>query len=272
MESDIFLVVSNHNLREVTRCPRGPGQDVKTCHPEAAADQISSASVAAVIVDGGTSAPSDFRLIALLKRRRPEVPIVYLSKGGTDELAIRAFRSGARDYYRKPVNIFDLRQNVMRLVALRKYSGGSRKPYLWSSFSNGPLSRVTSDLPASILRAVAHMGDNLEDDISLAELAEQAGMSKYHFCRVFKKHLDRSPISYLIDLRIDRARTLLRTTDLSMSEIATLVGFNDISNFSRKFKELNNVSPSRYRKEPSEARSPPPHNVAIFFIKRAKYT
>jgi AraC-like DNA-binding protein/CheY-like chemotaxis protein len=248
MGQDLFLVVASFDSREIARCLRGPGHKVKVCHPEAAVDAISSASIAAVIVDGGTSPRTDFRLITLLKRQRPEVPIVYLSEGGTDELAIEAFRSGARDYYRKPVNIFDLRENVKRLVSLRKYSGGGRKPYLWSSSptANGPLSRLTSNLPASILRAVAHMEDHLGNDITLAELAEQGGMSKYHFCRVFKKHLGHSPINYLIGLRIERAKTLLKTTDLSLSEIAALVGFNDSSNFSRKFKELNTISPSRY--------------------------
>jgi len=75
-------------------------------------------------------------------------------------------------------------------------------------------------------------------------------MSRFHFCRVFKRHLKQSPISYLIGLRIERARNLLKTTDLSMSEVAALVGFNDISNFSRMFKELNGVSPSRFRRSP----------------------
>jgi AraC-like DNA-binding protein/CheY-like chemotaxis protein len=249
MGSDLFLVVASFDFREMVRCLRGPGQEVKVCHPGEAADAISAEPVGVVIVDGGTSPRADFKMVALLKRKRPEVPIVYLSEGGTDELAIEAFRSGARDYYRKPVNLYDLRESVTRLAALRKYSGGTRRPYLWSSAAaGGPLSQVISNLPASILRAVAHMEDHLGNDITLAELAERAGMSKYHFCRVFKAHLDRSPIGYLIDLRIEKARILLRTTDLSMSEIAALVGFNDISNFSRKFKELNAITPSLFRK------------------------
>jgi len=138
-------------------------QETETLLREAA-EAVSSESVEVVIVDGGTSPKADFKMVALLKGKRPDLPIVYLSEGGNDELAIEAFRSGARDYYRKPVNLFDLRQNLTRLAALRRISGGSRRPYLQSAAA-AALSPATSNLPTSLLRTVAHMEDNLDGDL-----------------------------------------------------------------------------------------------------------
>lgn len=90
---------------------------------------------------------------------------------------------------------------------------------------------------------------NFEKDISLEIIAEVANMTKNAFCKYFKKRTNKTYVQFLNELRIENACKLILTKDdLSISEIAYISGFKNISNFNRQFKSLKLVSPSAYRK------------------------
>ena len=86
-------------------------------------------------------------------------------------------------------------------------------------------------------------------NITLEEVAEKANMSKNAFCRYFKKRTNKTFFQFLIEIRIERAGKLLsKSQELSVLEVSELCGFNNISNFNRKFKEIKGMSPLVYRK------------------------
>lgn len=86
--------------------------------------------------------------------------------------------------------------------------------------------------------------------ITLEEIADIASMNKNAFCRYFKQRTRKTYFQFLIEVRIENAcRELSRNADRSISEIAEICGFQNISNFNRKFRELKHVSPFNYRKE-----------------------
>lgn len=90
---------------------------------------------------------------------------------------------------------------------------------------------------------------NFHKNITLDEIASIASMTKNAFCRYFKVRTNKSFFQFLIEVRIERAAKLLSNNEeLSVLEIAELCGFNNISNFNRKFKELKQLSPLQYRK------------------------
>ncbi len=94
-----------------------------------------------------------------------------------------------------------------------------------------------------------HVMTNYQRDISLEEIASVSNMTKNAFCRYFKLRTNKTFFQFLIDIRIERAsKLLLKNRELSVIEIAELCGFNNISNFNRKFKELKHGSPLQYRK------------------------
>jgi transcriptional regulator GlxA family with amidase domain len=99
-----------------------------------------------------------------------------------------------------------------------------------------------------LLRAFALMEDNFPADLSLDKLSAEAGMSKHHFCRIFKRHLGLSPMHLLTHIRIEKAKELLRTTSLSISVVAMDVGFNDLSSFIKHFKRQTGRTPTGYKK------------------------
>lgn len=96
-------------------------------------------------------------------------------------------------------------------------------------------------------RAVELMHDHYARDLSLAELAQAAYLSDSHFSHLFKEITGLAPHAYLANLRIDRARSLLLTTDLPIGHIASRVGYRSQSHFGRAFKSAAGVSPREYR-------------------------
>lgn len=92
--------------------------------------------------------------------------------------------------------------------------------------------------------------NNFDKNIDLYEIAEKANMTPNAFCRYFKQRTNKTYFTFLNELRIENACKLLNSGNiLSISEIAYQCGFNNLSNFNRKFKEIKAVSPSKYRKD-----------------------
>lgn len=83
--------------------------------------------------------------------------------------------------------------------------------------------------------------------LTLKQLAKVANLSPNYFCRLFKNVTSRSPIEYLIAYRINIAEYMLRTTDLSMTDIALSCGFTDVSHFIKYFRKHKGITPKQYR-------------------------
>lgn len=95
-----------------------------------------------------------------------------------------------------------------------------------------------------------HIRNNIENKIELETIAEIACLSKPSFCRYFKKKTSKTFFTFLNEYRIGFAKKMiLENTDLSIGNIALKSGFPSIQHFNSKFKELNNVTPSEYRKK-----------------------
>jgi len=88
---------------------------------------------------------------------------------------------------------------------------------------------------------------HLEDRLTLADLAEVACLSPYHFSRSFKLAMGIGPWRYVMGRRIDRAKTLMRRTNLPLASIAVEVGFNDQSHLTSIFRRETGATPGRFR-------------------------
>lgn len=103
-------------------------------------------------------------------------------------------------------------------------------------------------LSYSQLKSVSEYIDaHLDQDIALSDVASVLHLSQYHFCRLFKQSTGVTPHHYLTQCRIDRAKQLLRTTKLTVTEVAVAVGFNSHSSFSRLFRQRVGVTPKGFR-------------------------
>ena len=108
-----------------------------------------------------------------------------------------------------------------------------------------------SEDPVSIRmrRFLEYIEQNLDQDISLDEMAASAGVSKTEALRCFHKTLQTTPYSYVMEVRLSKAADLLAQTGLSVGEIASRTGFNQQSYFGKRFKEKTGMTPLEYRRK-----------------------
>jgi AraC family transcriptional regulator len=123
---------------------------------------------------------------------------------------------------------------------LRHYSNIRRSEEL-------ELSRVGL-IDRRIRRSVELMHAQLEQDLSLKEIAAASYLSPFHFVRVFKKLTGTTPHAYLASIRTSRAQLLLAEPNLSVTEISSRVGYSSPSHFTKAFRQATGLNPRAFRK------------------------
>ena len=91
---------------------------------------------------------------------------------------------------------------------------------------------------------------HLDRDLSLTELAEVINISPTYFASLFKQTIEISPHQYVIQQRVERAKTMLTKTDLAIADIALQVGFSSQSHLTQQFKHLTGMTPKQVRSSP----------------------
>lgn len=128
--------------------------------------------------------------------------------------------------------------------------------HLLHSYNNTPqprhlLSEKFSKLPEPLLQSItSFIEDRLSENLSLVELASEFGLSPSHFSNLFRNTMGLSPHRYIVQRRLEHAQCLLRSTRLSIGEIATTVGFYDQSHLVRHMQRAMGVTPTYIREHP----------------------
>ena len=107
---------------------------------------------------------------------------------------------------------------------------------------------VNSYIQEEIESARRYFNEHYNEEINIEEYAQSRGMSVSWFLRNFKQILKKSPMQYLLSIRINNAASLLETTDYNVTEISTIVGYDNPLYFSRLFRKHKGISPTDYRK------------------------
>lgn len=147
--------------------------------------------------------------------------------------------------------------NILRLARLIELQESTASEYDTVLFElieqlvryqqSAPVERHNSRRNRLLDRAKECLEDNYDQDVSLDQLSQVACMSKYHFLRSFKDYTGMTPHQYWLNGRINRARQALRQ-DTPVAQIATQLGFNDLSHFNRRFKPVFGLTPRQYQR------------------------
>src|SRR5689334_249123 len=106
--------------------------------------------------------------------------------------------------------------------------------------------RVPGDVLVHLRRARDHIDKEYAEPLDLEQLGRVAGMSKWHFLRLFSATYGRTPAAYLSERRVERAQDLLRATNLTVTEVCHAVGFTSLGSFSSRFREITGETPSAF--------------------------
>lgn len=164
-----------------------------------------------------------------------------LNKSGIYELSPRTeytllFEKIIQELQLKRTN-YDSLSNLYCLELLTLFSRNMLK--------NNTFENVQNQLFETIIQ---ELHKNFQSDISIKEYAQMYHMSCCWFIRSFKRYTGVTPQQYITDIRINKAKELLRTSSFNISEISTYIGYQNPLYFSRIFKKITGISPSAYKK------------------------
>ena len=209
---------------------------------------------------------SGLAVLRAIKESFPATIVILMTAFSSEDACLESFRSGARDYLRKRVNLPDLQTRIEKLLTSRNGRAERRAPVLLDMARVPPMPAKGSRA-ANLQRAVAHIEDHLDAQLTLGQVAREAGMSQSHFCRALKDFTGVTFREHLARRRVARAASLLRDKQLSIKDVCFEVGLHDPTYFARLFRKLAGYSPSHFRaahysKPASEPVGVPPAQLA----------
>ena len=210
------------------------------------------------VIDCGCRVEAGLKLLQQIKEASPRTIVVFIAEVSTEDTVIQAFTAGVRAYLRKPFSVPALQDLLKNFLAVKRESKEVRIQIPFDTRPSGENAPdVSTDMPIQLLRAFRYMNENLQNRLNLEACAREAGMSKYHFARAFKRHFAMTPMLFLKLLRVNRAKELLLQNDLNLGEIASITGFVEQRRLTRAFKSPTRIGPNSYRNSERRAHGAP---------------
>ena len=249
----ILIVDDEPAVREALTSALAPRYKVLAARNGAQALEIAAQhALDLVLLDYLLPDGSGLALLHDIQRISPAVPIVLMTGFGSEDVAVESFRSGVRDYLKKPFSIPDLVARVEKILEAARTGARAPSSEVPAAAPGSPGEQLPSS-NRNLQRAIAYVEAHLHTHVSLFQVAREAGMSKFHFCRIFKSGTGLTFREFLARRRIARAIDLLRDRQRSLTDIYLEVGFKDMSHFSRVFRRFIGQTPSRYRRVAAES-------------------
>ena len=149
----------------------------------------------------------------------------------------------------EPYEELEIYSILMQFIALC----GKNISHFQGSYPGSAPASFKNSIPLS--NVCAYISEHFTEDISLEDISEFAGFSKYHFERIFREYTGDTFYQYLLQMRINYAQTLLSNPELSVTDISYQAGFASCTAFTRAFKKSTGYPPSQFRLL-NEARHP----------------
>jgi YesN/AraC family two-component response regulator len=202
----------------------------------------------AIVFDFTSTSRANLRLLLTIKRQYPAIPILMVTEEHSETLAIWAFRARVWNYFVKPVSIREFNSNLVQLAKVIGARGSSSRAIERPS-STFPGQSVAGGDSQGVVDFIAEtMRRDYATELRAGDLAQSLKMSRFQFCRLFKRSFGCSFRTYLTRLRMGSACRLLSKSGgaASVTEVSLAVGFQDVSYFARMFRQEIGESPSAY--------------------------
>ncbi|MCF0133070.1 MAG: helix-turn-helix transcriptional regulator [Blautia sp.] len=138
-------------------------------------------------------------------------------------------------------------ESAIHAISMQILVGLGRHLLASNTKEENPSATRQKDYMDKFLKITDYINEHFADDLTLEQVADMAGFSKYHFSRLFREYTDNSFYKYLNIRRIDHARMLLLNPELSVLEVSLQCGFSSLSAFLRMFKQINMCTPTEFR-------------------------
>ena len=187
------------------------------------------------IMDINIPIMNGLKVIQISRIKHPDMAFVIVS--GYDDFSYcrEALRLQITDYILKPVNYEEFGACIDNLkIALFKRQSSKNEDQQEERAING---------------IIRYMQEHLEEEASLSVLAEEFHLSSQYISQLFKNEIGVNFLTYLTNIRMEKAKKLLLSTSLSIAEVSEKSGYGDYRVFTKVFKKTEGVTPSQYRRD-----------------------
>ncbi|TAL27496.1 MAG: response regulator transcription factor [Nitrospirae bacterium] len=236
----ILLVEDDALIRETTKLILETKYNVLDAQDSAEATVKLRENIDLALIDYILPGYNGFELLKEIRKVKPMLPVIIMTGYGTEQIAIKAFRTGVTDYIKKPLDILYLMNKISELLGEDADIKDIENKYFKSIENRDEF----------IMEGIAkYMEEKHMEDMPREKILDIAMMNRDKFCKLFKKRFGQPFTSHLQNIRLKHAVELLKNLDLNISEIARFVGFGSVVHFERVFKGEYELSPREYRKK-----------------------
>ena len=190
-----------------------------------------------VIMDINIPIMNGLKVISLSRIKHPQIAFVIVS--GYDDFSYcrEALRMQITDYILKPVNYEEFGGCIdnLKISLFRQRVSSAAEP--------------EKQEERTITGITRYLQEHLADEMSLAVLAEEFHLNPQYISQLFKNEIGVNFLSYLTNIRMEKAKKLLLSTSLSVAEVAERSGYGDYRVFTKVFKKSEGITPSQYRRD-----------------------
>ena len=190
-----------------------------------------------VIMDINIPIMNGLKVISLSRIKHPKIAFVIVS--GYDDFSYcrEALRMQITDYILKPVNYEEFGTCIdnLKISLFEQRVSAAAEP--------------EKQEERTITGITRYLQEHLADEMSLAVLAEEFHLNPQYISQLFKNEIGVNFLSYLTNIRMEKAKKLLLSTSLSVAEVAERSGYGDYRVFTKVFKKSEGVTPSQYRRD-----------------------
>lgn len=208
-------------------------------------------------------------MVAAIKSEHPNVEVCLLTGFRNFEYAQQAIKLGVTRFLLKPSKIDELEEAIDAMIKNLQSKGktgesnldniwdcqNSDEKYLYNTFIKERLNQHDDDSKIRfndansyiIKKAIIYMYNNYVQKLSLLDVADHCYISSLHLSKLLNQYTGKGFFEIVNRIRIDKAKELLKGSTAKIQEISDMVGFQDVTHFSRIFKNYEGISPKDYR-------------------------
>jgi len=193
------------------------------------------------------------KAVRWVKNRFPYLPILMITLYHSEELAVWALRARVWDLLIKPVCPVLLSERLALLVRMKQFTDTREKRELLLFSNPIPAGFRIYKRHQLTLPAITYIERNITEKIKVSDLARACSLPLHQFRDAFKIERGQSIREYLVQFRINKAAKMLENPNITVTEVAFAVGFNDLSRFTHLFKRYCGFLPSKFKYRASGA-------------------
>jgi len=247
MEKKKILIVEDEKeqadcLKELlTLKPGNSWKSVDVIHAASGTDAIKelTSDIEIVVLDIILPDMSGLEVLRHIKEHYPSIAVIVVTAYGTEDLCLRAFRLGAKDYIKKPFSFDELLKKIEAILAGSFCQIGDD-----AGVSESPM--IPPQILSKLVKVKTYIDYNYMLPITISELSSVSGLNRAYLCKYFRALTGFTCNAYIRRLRLNHAIQLLKEGDNSISDVSMKLGYSP-KYFSTLFKKTYGVVPKKMR-------------------------